>query len=209
MYVRRHRVLCLVLATSLPHCSEPAIRHETGADDCPGGTAFDPPRAATLLDGVKRTQAGARALARLDGRDYRVCFGGLELGSLRAGGVLVLDRSAPDGPSVARLVHLLEHLADALDRFPAPDVPCPQQLDAVIASEARAIVAELDTRRELGLEGGAPHGLTDQLRGLAAHERHALLERHLRAPDDQASPDLAELMRSYTARCEQPRAPKP
>lgn len=211
MHVRRHRVLSVVLAAALPGCGEPvtagAERPASPTAGCPESTVADPSRAATLLAGVTNTRSGARALARLGLRDYRICFGGRELGSVRAGGVLVLDRSAPEQVSVARVVHLLEHVADGLDRFPAPGVPCSQQLDAVIAGEARAIAAEIEARDELGVEGGTLAAVAEQLRGLAGDERLALVERQLRAAEPQHSPELAELMRSYAARCERAASP--
>ncbi|MBZ5714336.1 hypothetical protein [Nannocystis pusilla] len=206
MHARRYRVLCLVLATALPGCGTPVMagadRAASPTTGCPEGTVAEPRRAATLLEGVTNIRSGARALAGLGLRDYKICFGGRELGSVRAGGVLVLDRSAPEPASIARIVHLLEHVADGLDRFPAPAVPCSQQLEAVIAGEARAIAAEVEARDELGVEGGALAELAEQLRGLAVDERLALLERELRAAEPQHSPELAELMRSYAARCE-------
>jgi hypothetical protein len=158
---------------------------------------------------VRSTAAGTHALKRLGAREFRLCFGDRGPGDLRDGGVLVLDRAAPAGRSAARVVHLLEHLADDLDRFPAPAVPCAVQLEAVIASEARAIAAELDTLGALAVADGPHDGLADRLHGLEADERRALLERHLRAPDAQTPSDLVELMRGYASRCERARPADP
>ena len=144
---------------------------------------------------AEATRAG-RGLA---GVDARVCFGGPTRGTVRHDAVVVIaDGLAPEA-AAARLIHLRMHVGDGLHRYPELGVACAPQIEAAIAAEARAIVAEIEACDELRC-AAAPYSFAAAVLAMAADQRASQVIGILRA--EPVEDGLRALIGGYRARCE-------
>jgi hypothetical protein len=184
---RRHGLLALWLAGDLA-CGGSSVV-------CPQGTVADEVRARTVAAVADGTRAG-RGLA---GVDAKVCFGGLTRGTVRHDGVVVIGDGLEGEAAAARMIHLRMHVGDGLHRFPEVGVACERQIEAAIAAEARAIVAEIEACDELRC-AAAPYSFAAAVLAMAADQRVSQVMGILRA--EPVEDGLRALIGGYRARCD-------
>lgn len=165
--------------------------------ECPPGTVADERRAQAVLDAARGTGAGQGL-----GAGPAICFGGLDRGSVRPDGTVVISSSLDQAAAAARLIHLRMHVSDELHQFPAPGGQCDQQMEAAIAAEARAIAAEITACDELGC-AEAPYSFAAAVLAVAADQRVGLVRARLR--EEPEADGLGVMLRRYRARCEEAR----
>jgi len=166
---------------------------ETASVVCPPGTFADSERARALLAAARGAGQG---LAR---EDVTICFGAAGRGAVRHDGIVVLPDSRDQEAMAARLAHLGMHVADELYRFPAAGVPCDVQVEAALAAEARAIVAEIEACDRLECTA-APYTFAAEVLTAAPGERVEHVLARLRAEPETDGLDV--LVQGYRARCE-------
>lgn len=158
---------------------------------CPPGTFADHERAGALL-------AAACGAEKLAPEDVTICFGAAARGTVRHDGIVVLPDSPDHEAMAARLAHLGLHVADGLYRFPVAGVPCERQIEAALAAEARAIVAEIEACDQLGCTA-APYTFAGAVLAATPDERTEQVLLRLRAEPE--ADGLNMLVRGYRKRC--------
>lgn len=160
---------------------------------CPPGTFADGERTPALLAAARGIGQG---LAR---EDVTVCFGAAGRGAVRHDGIVVLPDSSDQKAMTARLAHLGMHVAQGLYRFPAAGVPCDRQVEMALASEALAIVTEIESCDRLGC-AAAPYTIAGMVLATVPGERVDRVLALLRAEAEADGLDV--LVRGYRTRCE-------
>ncbi len=171
-----------------------ALACEASVKPCPPGTVADGERARALLAAVAPTQAGQPAID-----SPTICFGSHGRGTVRPDGVIVLADSLDSDAAAARLTHMQMHVADGLHHFPVAALPCEPQVEAALAAEARAIVAEIEACDRLTCDA-APYTFAAAVLAAAPTERAGQVLARLKSEPE--TDDLDVLVRDYRTRCE-------
>lgn len=168
---------------------------------CPARFVEDPARQARIVERLRSTAEGARALDGWAG-PLRMCFGPARPSALTEDGLLLMEANQDEARAAARAGHLALHLVDGLPAIVAGKGDCEGRVERALAAEARGLALELRVGRELGAppaEGG-PFEVEGVFWQAAPEAREAALVAYLRAHPDGA-PGIDALAAGYAKRC--------
>lgn len=183
----------------------PAAPSVGPAPPCPGGFVDRTAQAPGMLDRLRAIGLGDT----VDGANpdsLRFCYGAIDNPVVSDERVLLLSDAMAEPELLARVGHLLHHIAEG-SPFPdavAADADCDAVVATALAREARAYAAEVHARHQLGVRTSR-YDFEPDARAADPEARVALIERYLVEHADGGR-NLDPLGAAYRQRCEVERA---
>lgn len=169
----------------------------------------DPARERRIRALVITLPGGAARLREVPAA--RFCFGEMRVPATLGDARLVLDATAGDAETAARVMHLLAHHTSPfapVDGFDSSR-PCAPQVDAALDAEARALVREIADRARLHVDSPRlPFAFAADVHRAADDASRARIVRAFIDAHPDGGGGLDALASGYTAECERTRAPR-